>query len=127
MIMALPKVKSSDKKFSSNRSFRYLLCALLPMACIGIVQMWYNYDRFGNPFEFGIQYSLTINDFTKTQFHSRLSLIPVYNYFFNPPVFSMKYPIVSTEFIRNTEGKLIGFYGRREDRTPDSGKEFDLD
>ena len=29
--------------------------------------------------------------------------------------------------IRNTEGKLIGFYGRREDRTPDSGKEFDLD
>ena len=28
--------------------------------------------------------------------------------------------------IRNTSGKLIGFYGRREDRTPDQGKEFDL-
>ena len=79
------------------------------MACIGIVQMWYNYDRFGNPFEFGIQYSLTINDFTKTQFHSRLSLIPVYNYFFNPPVFSMKYPIVSTEFQSMSSGGFFYF------------------
>ena len=29
--------------------------------------------------------------------------------------------------IRNTDGNLIGFYGRREDRNPDQGKEFDLD
>jgi len=29
--------------------------------------------------------------------------------------------------IRNAENELIGFYGRREDRTPDQGKEFDLD
>ncbi|MBP5577992.1 MAG: hypothetical protein J6X56_00705 [Ruminococcus sp.] len=29
--------------------------------------------------------------------------------------------------IRNAKGELIGFYGRREDRNPDQGKEFDLD
>ena len=29
--------------------------------------------------------------------------------------------------IRNRKGELIGFYGRREDRNPDGGKEFDLD
>ena len=29
--------------------------------------------------------------------------------------------------IRNSDSKLIGFYGRHEDRTPDSGKLFDLD
>ena len=29
--------------------------------------------------------------------------------------------------IRNADGELIGFYGRREDRNPDGGKEFDLD
>ena len=29
--------------------------------------------------------------------------------------------------IRNSKGGLIGFYGRREDRNPDQGKEFDLD
>ena len=29
--------------------------------------------------------------------------------------------------IRNDKGELLGFYGRREYRTPDQGKEFDLD
>ena len=102
MLLALPRAAGTNKKGKKpeggSRKFRYLLCALLPMICIGCVQMWYNYDRFGSPFEFGIQYSLTINDFTKTQFHSRLSLVPIYNYMFNPPIFSMTYPNVSTEF-----------------------------
>ena len=101
MLMALPRVKASAEKGGkklSGSKFRYLLCALLPMVCIGLVQMWYNFERFGNPFEFGIQYSLTINDFTRTQFHTRLSLIPIYNYFFNPPVFSASYPIIHSEF-----------------------------
>lgn len=102
MLLAMPRMaqpkKKGEKKLFTAASMRYLLCALLPMLCLGIVQMWYNYDRFGSPFEFGIQYSLTINDFTRTQFHSRLSWIAVYNYFFNPPVFSAKYPIVSSEF-----------------------------
>ncbi len=102
MLLALPRAAGTGKKGrkeqEGSRKFRYLLCALLPMVCIGAVQMWYNYDRFGSPFEFGIQYSLTINDFTRTQFHSRLSLVPIYNYMFNPPVFSMTYPNISTEF-----------------------------
>lgn len=102
MLLAAPRAAGANKKGKKpedgSRKFRYLLCALLPMICIGCVQMWYNYDRFGSPFEFGIQYSLTINDFTKTQFHSRLSLVPIYNYMFNPPVFSMTYPNISTEF-----------------------------
>ena len=29
--------------------------------------------------------------------------------------------------IRNSKNELIGFYGRREDRNPEDGKEFDLD
>ena len=102
MLLAVPRAgrenKKKGKKGTSGDKARYLLCALLPMVCIGLVQMWYNYDRFGSPFEFGIQYSLTINDFTKTQFHTRLSLIPIYNYMFNPPIFSLNYPNISTEF-----------------------------
>ena len=101
MLLAVPRaagaVKKGKKPEDSSRKFRYILCALLPMICIGAVQMWYNYDRF-SVFEFGIQYSLTINDFTRTQFHSRLSLVPIYNYMFNPPVFSMEYPNISTDF-----------------------------
>ncbi|WP_295069402.1 hypothetical protein [Ruminococcus sp.] len=102
MMLALPRVSASGKKGESKlftaSGVRYLLCAIVPMACIGLTQMWYNYDRFGSPFEFGIQYSLTINDFTKTQFHSRLSWTALYNYFLNPPAFKTYYPIIGTEF-----------------------------
>ena len=106
MLSALPRAagfrRTSDGKkkqcLFNSMGIRYLMCALIPMMCLGLVQMWYNYDRFSDPFEFGIQYSLTINDFTKAQFHPRLSLIALYNYLFNPPVFSASYPFVSTDF-----------------------------
>jgi hypothetical protein len=102
MMLALPRMseakKKSEKKLFTASGIRFLACALVPMACIGLAQMWYNYDRFGSPFEFGIQYSLTINDFTKTQFHPRLSWTALYNYFLNPPVFRTYYPIIGTEF-----------------------------
>ena len=106
MISALPRAagikrtgsgKKKQRLFNSA-GIRYLLCALVPMGCLGLCQMWYNYDRFGNPLEFGIQYSLTINNFTTAQFHPRLSLIAIYNYLFNPPVFSASYPFVTTNF-----------------------------
>jgi hypothetical protein len=89
---------SGKPKFFTGSSVKYMICALLPMVVIGLVQMGYNFARFGNPLEFGIQYSLTINDFTRAQFHGKLSWIAIYNYFFNPPVFTPKYPIVSTNF-----------------------------
>lgn len=37
--------------------------------------MIYNYARFGSVFDFGIQYSLTINDFTAAQYHTHFVLI----------------------------------------------------
>ncbi len=98
MISAMPRFSYGNKKLFNRKSVRYLMCAVVPMVCIGIIQMCYNYARFGSPFEFGIQYSLTINDFRNTQFHWRLSLIPFWNYLFNVPVFSTKYPFVSATF-----------------------------
>lgn len=88
----------SVKKIEKKKLISYLVCAFLPMVSLGCVQMWYNYARFGSPFEFGIQYSLTINDFTHTEFHPALSWIAVYNYFFNAPVFSSAYPQIDTIF-----------------------------
>ena len=103
MLLALPRAtaspaKSAKKKLFTASGIRYIVCAILPMACLGMVQMWYNYDRFGSPFEFGIQYSLTINNFTTAEFHPRLSWLAIYNYLFNPPVFSGSYPFISTNF-----------------------------
>ncbi len=99
MIVAMNKFKDNEnKKFLNKNSIRYLICAISPMACLGIIQMIYNYVRFDSPFEFGIQYSLTINDFRNAEFHWLLSLIPFWNYLFNTPVFSTEYPFISANF-----------------------------
>lgn len=71
---------------------KYLCAALIPFAVFGSVQMIYNALRFGSPFEFGIQYSMTINDFTNTQFHLPFVLVTIYNYLFAPPAFQTAAP-----------------------------------
>lgn len=66
-------------------AIKYFACALLPLVCFGLVQCIYNYMRFGNIFEFGIKYSLTINDFTKTDFHFSFAFVSLYNFLFGIP------------------------------------------
>ncbi|MCH5266384.1 MAG: hypothetical protein J1F02_10825 [Lachnospiraceae bacterium] len=75
----------------------YLLCALLPFALIGSIQIWYNYARFGNPFDFGIQYSLTINDFTHAQYHTHFVWIGFFNYILAFPKFLENFPFLTAE------------------------------
>lgn len=84
--------------YLSRESVKYLLCAMGPMVILGLMQMIYNYLRFESPFDFGIQYSLTINDFTNSEFHIKFCAVALYNYLFNPPVFQMEYPFVRTDF-----------------------------
>ncbi len=82
------------------RQIGYVLCALLPLMTLGIIQMWYNYARFDSPLDFGIQYSLTINDFTAAEYHTHFVLIGLYNYLFAAPNFSTHYPFITTPFAR---------------------------
>ncbi len=105
MIAAVPRASgvaavsgTGVKKYINGKSVKYMLCAFVPMAVLGICQMTYNYVRFGSPFDFGIQYSLTINDFTRSQFHLKFSVVALYNYLFNPPVLLTDYPFVKTQF-----------------------------
>lgn len=70
----------------------YFLSALLPFAIIGSIQMIYNYMRFSNPFDFGIQYSLTINDFTSAEYHTHFAVIGFFNYFLAIPNFRDTFP-----------------------------------
>lgn len=76
----------------------FLICALVPFVILGGFQMWYNYIRFGSPLDFGIQYSLTINDFTHSQYHTIFVLIGLFNYLFAVPAFSPEYPFITTPF-----------------------------
>ncbi len=87
-----------QRKTRDGKTVSFLLTALLPFVLLGGVQMVYNYLRFGSFFDFGIQYSLTINDFTRAEFYPRFVTIGVYNYLLNPPVLSTRFPFVTSAF-----------------------------
>lgn len=85
---------------SKIRKILYVICAALPIGALAIVQMWYNYARFDSPLDFGIQYSLTINDFTASEFHIIFVIIGMFNYLFAAPQFMSEYPYIKTPFSR---------------------------
>lgn len=90
------KKLSSDNKKKSRINISYMLCSMIPFVVIGLVQMIYNYVRFGSFFDFGIQYSLTINDFTNAEFHTKFTVIGFFNYLLKMPEFSTQFPFVHT-------------------------------
>lgn len=88
----------NTKKQGKGGIAKFLCCAFIPICALGLFQMYYNYARFGSIFEFGIKYSLTINDFTRTEFHFHNMFIGIYNFLFAPPAFIPDYPFVSAPF-----------------------------
>jgi hypothetical protein len=99
---------SADKSNKKRRIY-YALCGALPLAILGICQMAYNYARFGSPFDFGIQYSLTINDFTHSEFHINFMLLGLFYYLIAPPMLKGNYPYITNDF---SQFGINGYYYR---------------
>ena len=138
-------VKSPGSMSKIRGYLSYWLCALMPFAVIGGVQMLYNYVRFGSVFDFGIQYSLTINDFTQAQYHTHFVGISLWNYLFAFPSFSGEFPFFITSEVElfNPNGYYFvatdnalglvwkalpiiayGFAGRAYRKTENAGKGY---
>ncbi len=104
-------VKINREKKATSKApvsyVKYLLCAMLPFVVIGAVQMIYNYVRFDSFTDFGIKYSLTINDFLSAQYHTQFAAIGFYNYLIAPPSFSSNFPFVMTNI---TTLDVNGYY-----------------
>ena len=95
--VGIVKIKRDKKQGESVPSVvKYLLFAMLPFVVIGSLQMIYNYVRFDSFTDFGIKYSLTINDFLSAQYHTQFAAIGFYNYLLAPPSFSSQFPFVMT-------------------------------
>ena len=88
--------KLKGEKADKKQYIVYLVCAFVPFVLIGGGQMIYNFVRFGSFTDFGIDYSLTINDFTKAEYHTQLAAIGFYDYLFAPPSFSGEFPYIGT-------------------------------
>lgn len=91
------EAKENNKKLVTSCAL-YLTSALACFVIIGGCQMVYNYVRFGSFFDFGIQYSLTINDFTKAEYHTDFVSIGFWNYLFAAPYIKPEFPFVFSNF-----------------------------
>lgn len=110
VVFVAMSVKKSSDKITGRLVF--VSCAAVPIGILAAIQMWYNYARFGSPFDFGIQYSLTINDFVNSQFHLIFVLILLYNFIFAVPGFTIDYPYITTPFGRlNANGYFFSDAG----------------
>ncbi len=99
------KQLSEDK--SNKAKAKYLLSAIIPYVVFGGIQMWYNYARFDSPLDFGINYSLTINDFTQSEFHLHFAVLSFFGFLFAMPELVPNFPYVTSKF---NNLNLTGFY-----------------
>ncbi|MBE6585997.1 MAG: hypothetical protein E7645_05655 [Ruminococcaceae bacterium] len=95
---SVPDLGDRQKRALRGATVKYLLASLTCFVVIGGIQVLYNYARFGNPLDFGIQYSLTINDFTRSQYHTDFVMIGIYNFLFAFPKIQPEFPYVVSNF-----------------------------
>lgn len=83
------------------------LNVLIPYAIVGILLMIYNYMRFGNIFEFGANYQISVTDFRNFGFNINRVIIGIVTYLFSPLKFISDFPFVISE---NWLPEYNGFY-----------------
>ncbi len=92
-------------KYNKKLLIKCILAICIPYMIVGIALMWYNFARFGNVFEFGAKYQLTIQNMTTLK--SRIFTIPV-GLICN--LFSIPNVIPDFPFITN-HNKIVTFFG----------------
>ena len=108
----------------SDRSRTSILAKLvIPLAIGAAVLGWYNFDRFGNPFETGFRYQLTGRDVTWNGVFDPRYLVPnTYNYllrsFRTLSVFPFLKPIWGVEEVPYLSANLPAGWGTPQMYTP---------
>lgn len=84
------KENNKDKVASA----KYIILSLAPYVVFALIQMTYNYLRFRNPFDFGIQYTLTIYDYINIDMHLGIVMISIVNFLFSVPIINTQFPFI---------------------------------
>ncbi len=79
----------------------------IPYVVVASGIMYYNYIRFGSPFDFGSAYNLTTNDVTRRGFDIGRTGLGLFTYLFQPPQFTAVFPFlkavnVDTNYVGRT-------------------------
>lgn len=95
-------------KTSRKQLILRTVAVAIPYIVVAAGIMYYNYIRFGSPFDFGANYNLTTNDMTHRGFNLGRFEDGIWMYLFQPPNIGMKFPYVySTSFNSDYMGTTI--------------------
>lgn len=83
-----------ERTLFSKKGIKPTLAVCLPFAVVAAVVMYYNYARFGSPFDFGANYNLTTNDMTVRGFVPGRIGLGIFTYLFQPTGLSAVFPFV---------------------------------
>src|SRR5262249_18052412 len=75
-----------------------LLAFLAPLVAVGLAIATYNYQRFGNPFDFGVRYVLGNPTLSRTELEARWVLPGLYYFLICAPDLSPVFPWVRLAF-----------------------------
>lgn len=95
------KILILGKKFANTIAF------VVPYIIVAAGVMYYNYIRFGSPFDFGANYNLTTNDMTHRGFVAGRTFLGLFYFLFQMPQTSAVFPFtgsvtVSTGYLGTT-------------------------
>lgn len=78
----------------SKRGIVFLTAWIMPVLIVAVFIMYYNFIRFGSPFDFGANYNLTSNDMTHRGWHWDRTVLGIYIYLFDPTKISGVFPFI---------------------------------
>jgi hypothetical protein len=100
-----------DKYVISKKGVLNLVALAVPVVVVASGIMYYNYIRFGSPFDFGSSYNLTTNDVTNRGIVFGRTGLGLFTYLFQPPRFTAVFPFIKAVDIQtNYIGKTIAEY-----------------
>ena len=83
-----------DRSLFSKKGLGSTIAICVPYVIVAAALMWYNYARFGSPFDFGQNYNLTTNDMTGRGFKVERVGLAFFTYFLQPPNINAAFPFV---------------------------------
>lgn len=102
VLIALPlfwKEVFKSRRLFSKKSIAGTTCFVLPFFIVAALQMFYNFTRFGSPFDFGANYNLTTNDMTVRGIRVGRLGSAFFSYFVEPPRLSVLFPFIDSSDI----------------------------
>lgn len=83
-----------NKYIFTKEGVKNIIALSIPFIIVGSGIMYYNFIRFGSPFDFGSGYNLTTNDVSKRGFDWGRTGLGLFTYLFQPPRFTARFPYI---------------------------------